>query len=372
MPIPQINLDDRTFDQLAAEGRALIPRYFPAWTDYNESDPGITLLELFAYLIEAAIYQTNRVPVRSLERFAALAGITPAPGEAVAQTLGRALETLKQQYRAVTEADFEALAIAANPAAIARSKAVVEVPPSTIFATVRSLSGTTITVSPFNSTIYGLRAGAPITVTGKPAVTSLAQAIPPNQAVVTQIVVSDTSFSSSVNCGDELGIGVETTVFPFDQVVKVVIVQTPQSVSHGDSLDALRQQVFEYLGSRCLITTRIKVVPPDTTTVNINVTVVRAATSRLQADVLTTSVTSAVTTFLSPLAGGVASAGWPFGRSVYRSELDSLIEGLDGVDHIQQLLLNGDENIGELKLVSALSLVSLGQLAVNVVDSYGT
>ena len=75
MPIPQLNLDDRTFDQLAAEGRALIPRYFPAWTDYNESDPGITLLELFAFFAEAAIYQTNRVPERSLQRFAALVGI---------------------------------------------------------------------------------------------------------------------------------------------------------------------------------------------------------------------------------------------------------------------------------------------------------
>jgi hypothetical protein len=119
MAIPQLNLDDRTFDQLTTEGRALIQRYCPAWTDYNPSDPGITLIELFAFLIEAAIYQINRVPDRSLVRFANLVGVQRRPGEPIAQTLGRALAALRQQYRAVTESEFEALAITANPNAVA-------------------------------------------------------------------------------------------------------------------------------------------------------------------------------------------------------------------------------------------------------------
>ncbi|MBZ5561548.1 MAG: baseplate J/gp47 family protein [Acidobacteriia bacterium] len=369
MPIPQLNLDDRTFDQLAAEGRALIVRYFPAWTDYNESDPGVTLLELFAFFTETAIYEINRVPERSLERFAALVGITRTQGEAIGQTLRRALESLKQQYRAVTETDFEALAIAANPSAIARSKAVVEEPPATIIATVQAVSGTTITVSPFGSTLYGLRVGAAIKVPGQPAVTTLAEAIPAKQAGVTRIVVEDASFASSVQRGDELEIAVEPTVFPFDQFVKVVIVPKPASGSELPPTEALRQQVFEYLAPRRLITTRVKVVPPDNTTVSVTVTAVRDATSRVQDDALANSVRSAITGFFSPVSGGVDGKGWPFGRSVFRSELESVIEGLEGIDHIRQLLLNGDENIGEVKLVSALSLVSLGQLSVNVVDS---
>src|SRR5436190_9707034 len=128
MAVPQLNLDDRTFDQLAAEGRALIARHFPAWADYNPSDPGITLIELFAYLIEAAIYQFNRVPERSLERFAALVGIERGPDEPIAHTLSRALAVLQQRSRAVTMQDFEALAIACDPGVIVRSRAVVVTP----------------------------------------------------------------------------------------------------------------------------------------------------------------------------------------------------------------------------------------------------
>ena len=129
MPVPQLTLDDRTFDQLVAEARALIPRYFPAWTDYNPSDPGITLLELFAFLIEAAIYQIDRVPERSLERFAGLVGVQRAAGEPIEQTLRRALDVLAQRPRGVTGGDLEALALQANPAAVARARTVVNSQP---------------------------------------------------------------------------------------------------------------------------------------------------------------------------------------------------------------------------------------------------
>src|SRR5262245_13281685 len=105
VPLPLLNLDDRTFDQLVTEARALIPRNFPAWTDHNLSDPGSTLLELFAFLMEAAIYQMNRVPERSLEHFAELVGVTrqidPATGkpEAMEQTFRQVFKALAEQSR---------------------------------------------------------------------------------------------------------------------------------------------------------------------------------------------------------------------------------------------------------------------------------
>src|SRR5438105_14134005 len=110
MPLPVPNLDDRTFDQLVTEARTLIPRYLPAWTDHNPSDPGITLLEVFASLIEAAIYQINRVPERSLEHFAALVGVARQPDDPITKTLRHALEALERQDRAITVHDFESLA----------------------------------------------------------------------------------------------------------------------------------------------------------------------------------------------------------------------------------------------------------------------
>ena len=71
------NLDDRRWRDLTEEGRNLIPRYAPEWTDFNIHDPGITLLELFASVTEGDIYTLNRVPERHRRKFLALLGITP-------------------------------------------------------------------------------------------------------------------------------------------------------------------------------------------------------------------------------------------------------------------------------------------------------
>ena len=73
LPIP--NLDDRSFDDLMKEARSLIPVYDREWTNYNPSDPGITLLELFSWLSEMSIYRINKVPEENYRRFLRLLGI---------------------------------------------------------------------------------------------------------------------------------------------------------------------------------------------------------------------------------------------------------------------------------------------------------
>lgn len=62
MPLPVPNLDDRKFQDLVDEAKRLIPRYCPEWTDHNVSDPGITLIELFAWMVESLLYRINQVP----------------------------------------------------------------------------------------------------------------------------------------------------------------------------------------------------------------------------------------------------------------------------------------------------------------------
>jgi hypothetical protein len=73
------NLDDRTWQDLVDEMRALIPKYAPHWTDHNPSDLGITLIELFAWLAEQLIYRLNRVPEKNYIAFLNLLGITRDP-----------------------------------------------------------------------------------------------------------------------------------------------------------------------------------------------------------------------------------------------------------------------------------------------------
>jgi baseplate J-like protein len=78
MSLPLPNLDDRTFTDLSVEMRSLIQRYDKAWTNHNTSDPGITLIELLAWLAEMLIYRMNRVDDRNYLTFLELIGIRPS------------------------------------------------------------------------------------------------------------------------------------------------------------------------------------------------------------------------------------------------------------------------------------------------------
>lgn len=73
------NLDDRTWQNLVDEMRGLIPQYAPRWTDQNPSDLGVTLIELFAWLVESLTYRLNRVPEKNYIAFLRLLGITRNP-----------------------------------------------------------------------------------------------------------------------------------------------------------------------------------------------------------------------------------------------------------------------------------------------------
>lgn len=79
MPLTLPNLDDRRWADLVDEGRALIPVYAPGWTDHNVHDPGITLMELFAWIAEMDIYRLNRIPESRRRKFLSLLGIEPRP-----------------------------------------------------------------------------------------------------------------------------------------------------------------------------------------------------------------------------------------------------------------------------------------------------
>ncbi len=62
MTLPQIELDDRRFQALVSEARMRIARSCPEWTEHNVSDPGITLIELFAWMTDMLSYRVNRLP----------------------------------------------------------------------------------------------------------------------------------------------------------------------------------------------------------------------------------------------------------------------------------------------------------------------
>ena len=85
MPIQLPNLSDRNYQQILDELLARIPVHNPEWTNFNDSDPGITILQLNAFLIENLLYRSNQIPERNRLKFLRLLGIplnpaTPARG----------------------------------------------------------------------------------------------------------------------------------------------------------------------------------------------------------------------------------------------------------------------------------------------------
>jgi predicted phage baseplate assembly protein len=73
--LPAPNLDDRRFQDIVDEAKRRITRYCPDWTDHNVSDPGVALIELFAWMTEMILYRVNQVPDRLYVKFLELVGI---------------------------------------------------------------------------------------------------------------------------------------------------------------------------------------------------------------------------------------------------------------------------------------------------------
>jgi predicted phage baseplate assembly protein len=81
MPIVPPLLDDRTWKELRDEALARVPVYTPEWTDLRPGDPGVTLVEVFAYLTEALVYRLNRVPDNNYIAFLNLLDAPARPAE---------------------------------------------------------------------------------------------------------------------------------------------------------------------------------------------------------------------------------------------------------------------------------------------------
>lgn len=74
-------LDTRDFEALLRQARLRIPRYTPEWTDFNDSDPGMALVQLFAWLTEMMLFEMNRVPELTYVKFLQLLGMELAPAQ---------------------------------------------------------------------------------------------------------------------------------------------------------------------------------------------------------------------------------------------------------------------------------------------------
>lgn len=81
MPIESPQLDDLRFATVVEQLRRQIPAHTPEWTDHNESDPGVTLIQLFGYLAEQIGFRINRLPDKAYVEMLKLIGVRLRPAE---------------------------------------------------------------------------------------------------------------------------------------------------------------------------------------------------------------------------------------------------------------------------------------------------
>ncbi len=279
MPIPIPQLNDRDFASLMDEVRALIPRYNPRWTNYNLSDPGITLLELFAWLSEQMLYRVNRIPLQNFDAFLKLLGVTRGEDESLEDAIRRAQALINERYRAVTAGDYEALVLERMNELEA------------------GLGGRAIVLN-----------NVDLEAVPDP-IENIEQITKP--AHVSVIVVPRCEGLSDTYC---------------DQSAAPLPVPRTALLGEVDSL----------LAERRLLTTRTHAVAPIYLPVELQAFVVLE--SNASSDVLA-RIEAATRAFYDPLDGGPNGTGWPIGRDVYRSEFFQILESTVGVDYVDRIRL---------------------------------
>lgn len=242
----------------------------------------------------------------------------PAEGgvdeETLEDLLTRGLGLMTERSRAVSQADFEALAKQAAPGKVARVKAVFD----------RNLENAAAPAAEAHVSVIVLPAAGYLW----PEEQSLAGQ-PESDAVLLRHA-----------CGDLLG------------------------VMAGSRTKNLHLDILAFLDQRRLVTTMLHVVAPSFTPLSLSMTI--QAQPGVNITTFPENIRKAIGRFLDPYAGWLDGAGWPFGRKVYRSELYQQIEGIEGVDHVESLLING-EAAGSAADVGEFSLLCLNDLNVTVV-----
>ena len=100
------NLDDQSYDDIMETTRRRVMQYFPEWSNFNPSDPGVTILELFAWLKEMQQYHLNRITNSGILSCLRLLGLSPekaAPARVTAMLRKKGDYSLAEGFPYVTD-----------------------------------------------------------------------------------------------------------------------------------------------------------------------------------------------------------------------------------------------------------------------------
>ncbi len=284
--VPLPDLDDRTWADLVEEARGLLPGLDPGWTDHGPTDPGMVLVELFAWLTEMLIYRVDRVPEASLRKFVKLlTGVEPAPADDLEEAVAQALAQLRERYRAVTAADYERLALEAWPST--------------------------------------------------PEASVLGPSLAPRRALALPRIDLGGGSQTAPAAGWISLVVIPSAATPLGAQPPASRLQPLDGAGLANILQALLAGLQAWIDGRRLAGTQVRVVGPQYVEVGVSARL----TLREDADPATvfTAASTALLTWFDPLAGGPDGGGWPFGRDVSHSDVLRVLRSLADVDSVPEI-----------------------------------
>ena len=280
MALPLPNLDDRTYADLVEEAISQIPIEYPEWTDHNPTDTGIILIELLAWLTEMTLYRVNQIPDENYASF---------------------LSLLKGEQWDL-----------ADIPAPERQKTLQ---------------------SEIQNTLLELRQRY--------------------RAVTTedyeQLVLEDWNQSpkstdlkiARVKCLAQRNLEKnDADTFAKGHISLVVVPENNTQKNKKEKYKAL----FDFLDQRRLLTTRLHIIEPQYISVKIEADLI--IEDGYKPEDIKKRAQAEVQNFFHHLSSDKywQGKGWPFGRSVYLSELYKLLDDLEGVDFVESLKVKNENN----------------------------
>jgi hypothetical protein len=387
MPLPTIDLDDRRFEDLLDEALSLVPAHAPDWTNHNVSDPGVTLLELFAWLAEMLVYRANRIPdAHRIAFLRLLNGPEWTPTADLERETEQALLRLRSRWRAVTCEDYEELTREVSPN-IARVECVprrnlltgreADSPgdvsilvlagtrPSVVVRDgggrlrdytnrARSEEGKAFALLPSTSAELYVGSAEPFFGVGF-------QLDPPGAGYAIEVDYWDGREWTALGADDGLvdatkGLTADGVVSfaapPADWAetkvagavrywLRFVTANAPSQAAQALRVtpdDRLLTRIDDHLEERRILGTAHHVLEPEYVPVAVEMTLVRRPDVPVEA--VKELAVDAIEAFLDAITGGPDRGGWPFGRPVFVSELHELLHALPEIDHVADLRLS--------------------------------
>ena len=288
MNLPLPNLDDRTYAELVEEAIAQIPIEYPEWTDHNPSDTGIILIELLAWLTEMTLYRVNQIPDENYASFVSLLKGEQwnLPNNVSAQARKKILESEIRKTLSELRHRYRAVTAKDYEQLVREDWNQLQQHNGLKIARVKCLAQRDLEASDVNTVTKG---------------------------------------------------HISLVVIPEDNK-KINRVKNPYP------------KLKYFLDDRKLLTTRLHIDNPEY--VSIAITADLIIKDGANPEEVKKQAEAKVQMFFSPLNSRKywQGKGWPFGRSVYISELYKLLDDLEGVDYVDKLQINQDNSISEIEL----------------------